>query len=103
MTHNSQHGFYKYFIVITIIMLFLSLGQWPYGYFVFLRWIVTAGAIIMIINAFNKDIVWAKVSFIIISILFNPIAPIHLSREIWIPLDIIVGFIFILGYLKVIK
>jgi hypothetical protein len=103
MSDNQQNNFYKYFLIIVIIMLFISLGQWPYGYFILLRWIVTVGAIIVTINAFDKDIDWAKVSFIIIGILFNPIAPIHLSREIWIPLDIIVGIIFILGHLKVLK
>lgn len=103
MSDNQQNNFYKYFLIIVIIMLFLSLGQWPYGYFILLRWIVTVGAIIVVINAFDKDIDWAKVSFIIIGILFNPITPIHLSREIWILLDIIVGIMFILGYLKVIK
>lgn len=101
--NNDQSNFYKYFLIIPIIMLFLSLGQWPYGYFILLRWIVTAGAIIVIINAFYNDIDWAKVLFIFIAILFNPIAPIYLSREVWIPIDVVVGCIFVLAYFKVIK
>lgn len=99
---KDQNNFYKYFLVITIIMLFLALGQWPYGYFTLLRWVVTAGAIIVVLNAFEKNIDWAKVVFVFIAILFNPIAPIHLSRELWIPIDIVVGIIFVFGYFKVI-
>lgn len=102
MGKNDQNNFYKYFLVIPIIMLFLALGQWPYGYFILLRWVVAAGAIIVALNAFDKNIDWAKVVFIFIAILFNPIAPIHLSRESWIPIDVVVGAIFIFAYFKII-
>jgi len=88
--------------IIPIIMLFGALGQWPYGYFVLLRWVVTAGAIIVVINAFDKNIDWAKIVFIFIAILFNPIAPVHLSREIWSHIDIVAGIIFVFAYCKVI-
>jgi hypothetical protein len=102
MAGNDQSNFYKYFIIISIIILFLALGQWPYGYFILLRWVVTAGAIIVAINAFDKNIDWAKVVFLFIAILFNPIVPVHLSREIWIPIDVVVGVMFIFAYFKVI-
>jgi len=102
MKKNDQSNFYKYFIFIPIIMLFGALGQWPYGYFILLRWVVTAGAIIVTLNAFDKNIDWAKVLFVFIAILFNPIAPIHLPREVWVPLDVIVGVLFVFAYLRVI-
>ena len=92
---NDQSNFYKYFLIIPIIMLLGAMAQWPYGYFVLLRWAVTVGAIIVVINAFDKNIGWAKVVFIIITILFNPLAPIYLSRSTWIPLDIITAILFI--------
>jgi hypothetical protein len=103
MPDNDQSNFYKYFIIIPIIMLFGALGQWPYGYFILLRWVVIAGAIIVIVNAFEKDVDWAKVVFIFIAILFNPIVPIHLSRELWIPIDVIAGILFLFGYFKILK
>jgi hypothetical protein len=104
MSKNDQSNFYKYFLIIPIIMLFGALAQWPYGYFILLRWVVSIGAIIVVIYAFDKNIDWAKVVFIFIVILFNPIAPIYLTREIWIPIDIVIGIFFIIGiriiYLK---
>lgn len=36
---------------------------------------------------------WAWV-FGIIALLFNPIIPVHLSREIWAPIDIMAALIF---------
>jgi uncharacterized protein (DUF983 family) len=39
---------------------------------------------------------WAWVLGIIV-LLFNPIIPVHLSREIWAPIDVISALIFILS------
>ncbi len=102
MENGQQSNFSNYFLKITVIMLFGALLEWPYSYFILLRWIVAIGAVIVAIDAFNKNVDWAKVSFIIIGILFNPITPIYLSREIWIFLDIIVGIMFI-SYSKILK
>lgn len=69
MAGNDQNNFYKYFLVMPIIMLFLALRQWPYGYFILLRWgwVVTAGAIIVVLNTFEKNIDWAKVLFVFLT------------------------------------
>lgn len=100
---NEHNNFHKYFLIIPILMLFGSLGQWPYGYFTLQRWIVTISSIIVLLKAFDQNIDWAKIAFILIAILFNPIVPIYLTREIWIPIDIISGVLFLFGYFKIIK
>jgi len=76
-------------------MLFGAIAEWPYGYYTILRWITCITSILMVLQAFEKNINWAKVIFIIIAILFNPLAPIYLSRNIWIPLDIVTAILFI--------
>ena len=76
-------------------MLFGAIAEWPYGYYTILRWITCITSILVVLQAFEKNINWAKVIFIIIAILFNPLAPIYLSRNIWIPLDIVTAILFI--------
>ena len=76
-------------------MLFGAVAEWPYGYYTFLRWLTCIASIFVVFQAFYKNIDWAKVVFIVIAILFNPIAPIYLSRSTWIPLDIITAILFI--------
>ena len=90
-----KKGFIKYFIILNIIMLFGAIAEWPYGYYTFLRWITCITSILVAFQAFEKNIDWAKVVFIVIAILFNPLAPIYLSRSIWIPLDIVTAIFFI--------
>jgi predicted membrane protein len=76
-------------------MLFGAIAEWPYGYYTLLRWITCITSILVVLKAFEKNIDWAKVVFIVIAILFNPLAPIYLSQSAWIPLDVITAFLFI--------
>ena len=87
--------FTKYFIILTIFILFGAIAEWTYGYYILLRWITCIASILVAFRAFEKKIDWAKVVFIVIAILFNPLAPIYLSRSTWIPIDIITAIFFI--------
>ena len=95
INQKVEKSFIKYFIILSVISLFGAIAEWPYGYYVFLRWITCIASILVAFQAFEKNIDWAKAIFIIVAILFNPLAPIHLSRSIWIPLDIITAILFI--------
>lgn len=87
--------FIKYFVILSILMLFGAVAEWPYGYYTILRWITCITSILVVLQAFKRNIDWAKVVFIVIAILFNPLAPIYLSRNTWIPLDVITAILFI--------
>jgi len=92
---KDETDFMKYFIILAILMLFGAIAEWPYGYYTFLRWITCISSILVAFQAFEKNIDWAKVVFIVIAILFNPLAPIYLSRNTWVPIDIITAILFI--------
>jgi len=87
--------FTKYFVILSILILFGAIAEWPYGYYTFLRWITCISSILVALQAFEKNIDWVKIVFIVIAILFNPLVPIYLSRSTWIPLDIITAILFI--------
>jgi len=92
---KEKNNFIKYFIILSIFMLFGAIAEWPYGYYILLRWITCITSILVAFKAFEKNIDWAKVVFTVIAILFNPLFPIYLSRSTWIPLDIITALLFI--------
>ena len=92
---KEKNNFIKYFIILSIFMLFGAIAEWPYGYYILLRWLTCITSILVILQAFERNIDWAKVVFIVIAILFNPLAPIYLSRSTWIPLDIVTAILFI--------
>lgn len=76
----------------------------PYGYFTLLRFVVCAvGAYVAYkIYESDNDSLWVWL-FGGIAILFNPIIPIHLTREVWWIIDLIVGGVFLLSIFNKLK
>ncbi len=81
--------------VIAAVMLLLALVPWPYGYYQLLRFVVCGTAGYVAFVAYNWKKIWAIWLFGFIAVLFNPLIPIHFSREVWRPIDAICGIIFI--------
>ena len=82
-----------FILTITAFLLLLGILPLPYGFYIFLRLIVT---IVSLFAAF-KIVERQSNSFwilIIISILFNPIIPVFLFKLAWIPIDLITSFYF---------
>lgn len=83
--------------IIAAAMLFLAPAPWPYGYYQLLRLVVCGTAIYFAFTAFHRQKNWAIWLFAPIAALFNPLISIHLDREIWTPIDIICGVLFIVS------
>ena len=85
------------FVTVAVLSL-IALLPMPYGYYTLLRICVSiCGGLTAYIdyNAGRKDIwVWLCIA---VAIIFNPIVPVHLSREIWSVLNVLVAGMF--GYL----
>ncbi|MHA1675908.1 MAG: DUF6804 family protein [Candidatus Njordarchaeales archaeon] len=83
--------------ITAALMLLFALGAHPYAYYQLLRWVVCSvtgyGAFLAYKQKRNE---WAWI-FGIIAILFNPIVPFYLSREIWSLLDIGVSSIILIS------
>ncbi len=85
--------------IIAALMLFGALAPWPYGYYQLLRFLVCGVSAYVAYIAYSWQKLWATWLFGIIAVLFNPLLPIHLSREIWQPIDVICAIIFIVSAL----
>lgn len=75
-------------------LLLIAVFPLPYGYYTFCRIAISAITIYVALNHLKKETISFYI-FIGIAILFNPIVPIHLSKEIWIPIDLILSIYFI--------
>jgi len=90
----------KFYIIpgiIAIVLLLLTFFNWPYGFYTFLRWIVTAIAIYYACYLYQslkiKDFwFWALV---VVAVLFNPIVPIYIyNKSTWGIIDVVVAIFF---------
>lgn len=89
--------------IIASVILFLALLELPYGYYTFLRVVVTITSIYYvywIYEVVKQQGFWFW-GLIITTILFNPIIPIHLgNKSVWAVIDIVAGLFFISSIIK---
>lgn len=72
-----------------------ALAELPYGYYTLLR-LVTCGAAGFAIYCFySSQYRWAIWVFGVITLLFNPVIPVHLSRQTWQLLDVLAAIVFL--------
>ncbi len=83
-------------VTIPTAMLLLALAPLPYGYYQLLRFVVFGAALYVAFAAFNLQKIWAVWVFGFVGILFNPLIPVHLPREILQPIDVICAILFVI-------
>lgn len=81
--------------IVAALMLLGSLARWPYGYYQLLRFVVCGVSVYIAYMAYNWQKLWATWLFGFIAVLFNPLIPIHLSRELWQPIDLACAVLFV--------
>ena len=81
--------------IIAAVMLLGALAEWPYGYYQLLRFVVCGASVFVAFKAYEWQKIWAVWMFGFIALLFNPLIPIHLTREIWQPIDFVCAILFI--------
>ena len=87
--------------ISVIILLLAILTFWPYGYYILLRWVVAISALLLLWVAYNLDRKFWVLSMGIVTLLFNPIVPVHLDKETWVIIDIIVAILFLISIFKI--
>lgn len=86
----------KNLIIILAILLFLCLAPMPYGYYTLVRFISMMGFTYLAYSCFTlqkKDLSWC---FISLALLFQPIFPLPLGKELWQIVDVVVGIFLII-------
>jgi len=82
-------------IIATILSFIAIFPIETYGYYIFLRWVLTFTAGFLAWISYNlKKSFWLFL-MAIIAILFNPFVPITLNKETWVPINFIVALIFL--------
>lgn len=84
-------------IVASVILLILAIFPWPYGYYIFLRWVVAVTGILLAYTAHLMGKSGWVVAFVLLSLLFNPVIPFHLDRETWQVFDLLGAGVFLLA------
>ena len=60
----------------------------------FLEIITCAVSVVVAVFSYHAERMWAVWLLGFVAVLFNPLVPIHLTREIWVVIDMIVATFF---------
>lgn len=90
--------------IISGIMLFLAIPSgWPYGFYQLLRLLIFISSAIVAWGFYKSHLTpWAFI-FGGITFLFNPIVPIHLDKQSWVPVDFMAAILFFIAAYSVKK
>ena len=94
-----------FFLFPGVLLIVAPLISFPYGFYIFLRLIVSITAAYIIFDTYKnfKGINETIIIFSIIAILYNPIIPVHLTREIWLPINFVTAGIYFFNFNKINK
>lgn len=97
MPENNQDGLPAAIWLVPAVALLIALAPLPYGYYTLLRIIICGAAAFIAYSIYQRQqavSLWV-LAMSGLAILFNPLIPIHLSREIWVPIDAISAVVFL--------
>lgn len=77
--------------IVLAILLFLCLINFPYAYYVFVRWSAMIGFSFLAYFAYKDKQNILTIIFVLLAILFQPFEKIALGRVLWNVIDVIVG------------
>ena len=85
---KDPRAFWPHAVALTLLLLALP-QQESTGYYTILRWVVCAAFLLLALEAreLRKDR-WVWIWGVLTGI-FNPIVPVHATRELWVVVDII--------------
>ncbi|HEY4516765.1 hypothetical protein A2763_00960 [Candidatus Kaiserbacteria bacterium RIFCSPHIGHO2_01_FULL_54_36] len=85
--------------VLAILLVLGALTDVPYyAYYQLMNWVVVGAALVTAWQAYklNKD--WLMWLFVLVAVVFNPLAPFYFSADMWRIADVIVAILFLASF-----
>jgi hypothetical protein len=85
-------------IIISCVFLFLAMIKgWPYGFFKLLRWVVCGTTVYLSLLALENAKIGWWAGFGLIALVFNPLIPLRLDRNLWRVVNLLVAIFLIIS------
>lgn len=87
--------------VLAAVALLGALGEWPYGYYRFLRLVICGAGAYTAFGVYERHRLRLAWLLGVVAMLFNPIVPMYLPRAVWETLEVACAVLFIFAALIV--
>ena len=71
--------------------------DWPYGYYIFLRFVVCIASVIVAVNGYQWERLWVPWVFGLQAVLYNPILRVHLNVQAWVFWNLVAIVLFVVA------
>ena len=101
----NKNSLALFLLIPAALLIIAPLLSFPYGFYTLLRLIVSVTAGFIIYHSYKGagGVNEISIIFTLILILYNPIIPVHLTREIWMPINFITSGIYFYGFFRIKK
>ena len=84
--------------IIAMILLFIAIFPIKeYGYYILLRWVICLTSVYTVYFSYKTERIYWIWIMGVVAVIFNPIIPLHLGKEIWRFVDFFVALIFLIS------
>ena len=73
--------------ILSAAALLAAILPLPYGYYTFLRLFIALAAVYVAYAGYRVGVLWLVLLFACLAVLFNPLAPVYLSKGVWQPIN----------------
>lgn len=87
----------KLVYIVAAAMLLLAVAPLPYGYYQLLRLVVAVAGVWIAWDYWQRGRQAWAIAFGLVTLLFNPVLPVHLDRATWQALNVIAAAVFAAG------
>jgi hypothetical protein len=99
---NQLKPYMPYLLGIASLMSFIAISDLPYGYYTLLRLVLFSIGTLYLIFFRNVKLPIVDILVFVVVLMWNPIIPVYLTKEIWTVLNVMVsiGGILLIYQLK---
>ena len=98
----NKNSFKLFCLIPAILLIIAPILPLPYSFYIFLRYAITISSLLVFYRLYSQAFLIIElkttIGMIVIAILYNPIFPIHLSREMWLPINLITSGLYFWYY-----
>lgn len=98
LLNKQYNSILKWLVLINSVLLLLAIAKMPYGFYIILRILTTITCGMLCYVAYSNDKIKTAIVSGLLAIIYNPLLPVPLGRDIWIIFNIISLIIIIFLY-----
>ena len=84
--------FGAYYLAVSVVTV-------PFAYYQFMNWIVVGASLVTALQASKQGKMFLMWVFVLVAVVFNPVAPMYFRADVWPIVDAVAGALFVISFI----